>query len=147
MACPYFYPQKRFADKGKHPRLPLGDPYEGLCMADPMRSQRPEESVLRESCNLGYARGKCARFPGGAGPDAIRFSVTGDENGLLKIFYVSEQNHKALQYGTLEYSVKEGKLLSAEINELLHGQVQAYVESYLRRQREPEALAKNPHRR
>lgn len=116
-------------------------------MADPMRSQRPEESVLRESCNLGYARGKCARFPGGAGPDAIRFSVTGDENGLLKIFYVSEQNHKALQYGTLEYSVKEGKLLSAEINELLHGQVQAYVESYLRRQREPEALAKNPHRR
>jgi hypothetical protein len=147
MACPYFYPQERFAEKGKHPRLPLGDPYTGLCMSDPMRSRRPEEAVLRECCNLGYARDKCPRFPKEPGPDAIRFSVTGDQNGLLKIFYVSERNHEAVEHGTFEYSVEEGKLLTAEVNELLHRQVQAYVESYLRRKHQPEELAKNPHRR
>jgi hypothetical protein len=116
-------------------------------MADPMRSWRPEDSVLRESCNLGYAREKCPRFPKGSGPDAIRFSVTGDQDGLLKIFYISEQNHEALEHGTFEYSVVEGKLLTAEVNNLLHKQVQAYVDSYLRRKNQPEEQAKNPHRR
>jgi hypothetical protein len=147
MACPYFYPQAPLEGKGKRPRLPLGDPYTGLCRVDPMRDWRPDEATLRESCNLGYACGRCPRFPKQAGPDAIRFSVTGDQNGVLRIFYVCEQNHSPLEHGTLEYSLGSAAFLKGHSNPLLQKQAQAYVDSYLRRKHQPEQLARNPHRR
>ena len=147
MACPYFYPTERLDEKTKHPRLPLGDPYTGLCRVDPMRDWRPDDATLRHSCNLGYARGRCPRFPKEAGPDATRFSVTGDQDGLLTIFYVSEQGHTPLEHGTLEYSATMGRFLRGHSNRLLQKQAQAYVDSYLLRKRQPEHLAKNPHRR
>ena len=147
MACPYFYPQARSEKKAKQPRLPLGDAYSGLCRVDPMRDWRPDEALLRDCCNLGYARGRCPRFPDEPGPDATRFSVTSDQDGALSVFYVSERNHTAHEHGTLEYSVGAGKFLSDCPNQLLHKQAQAYVESYLRRKHQPEHLAKNPHRR
>jgi hypothetical protein len=146
MACPYFRPQERLADEGKRPRLPLGDPYAGVCRADPGREWRPDENTLRVSCNVGYAA-SCRRFPRGEGPDAIRFSVIGDEAGALRIFYVAERGHTALEHGALEYSSNQGKFLSEHPNQLLNEQAQAYAESYLRRKRDPEDLARNPHRR
>lgn len=147
MACPYFYPQERLDKKAKRPRLPLGDPYTGLCRVDPMRDWRPDEAILRECCNLGYARGKCSRFPQEAGPDAIRFSITGDEDGVLKVFFVTEQGHTAVEHGTLEYSATERKFLQGHPNQLLEKQAQAYADSYLLRKHQPEHEAKNPHRR
>jgi len=147
MACPYFSPQARSEQKAKHPRLPLGDPHTGLCRVDPMRDWRPDEATLRQCCNLGYARLRCPRFPQEPGPDAIRFSITGDQDGVLKVFYVTEQDHSALEHGTLEYSATAGGFLDAHSNQLLQKQAQAYVESYLRRKHQPEELAKNPHRR
>ena len=36
----------------------------------------PDEALLRDCCNLGYARGRWPRFPDEPGPDATRFSVT-----------------------------------------------------------------------
>jgi len=114
---------------------------------DPMRDWRPDEATLRESCNLGYARARCPRFPKEAGPDALRFSVTGDQEGVLRIFHVSEQNHSPLEHGTLEYSEDAGKFLNGHPNQMLQKQAQAYVESYLRRKHQPEHSAKNPHRR
>jgi hypothetical protein len=147
MACPYFFPEKRLEGKTKHPRLPLGDPYNGVCRVDPMREWRPDEARLRESCNVGYARRSCPRFPKEPGMDAIRFSMTSDEDGVLKIFYVCEENHAPGEHGSLEYSAVLAKFVDGHPNQILQQQAQAYVESYLRRKHHPEHAAKNPHRR
>lgn len=146
MACPYFHPQERLAGDGKRPRLPLGDAYSGVCRVDPQREWRPDENTLRVACNVGYAT-SCPRFPKGKGPDALRFSVIGDEAGALRIFYVAERSHAAIEHGALEFSTAQGKFLSGHPNPLLVEQAQAYAESYLRRKREPETPARNPHRR
>lgn len=148
MACPFFYPIERFDDKtwAKRPRLPLGDPYTGFCHADPMKEWMPDQGTLRELCNLGAAR-NCSRFPAEGGPDAVRFSVTSDQNSVLRIMYVHERNHETVDHGVLEYSIATGQFLSgAETPELLRKQARAYAESYQRRKTEPEA-ANNPHRR
>lgn len=149
MACPYFQPLDRFDDKiwRKHPRLPLGDPYTGLCCVDPMRDWAPDGATLRDCCNLGYARKKCSRFPDDSGTDAVRFSVTGDEAGIVRVFYVRERGHEPVEHGTLDYSTATGKFLAGDPNGLLEAQAQAYIGSYVRRKAEPEETARNPHRR
>jgi hypothetical protein len=147
MACPYFYPVERFDEKAwpKHPRLPLGDPYVGLCRADPMRERRPDDAVLRDYCNLGYARGRCPQFPG-SGPDALRFSVVGDRHRLLRIFYVLEKEHATVEHGTLEYSEETREFLVGHSNRIIEQQAGAYAASYVHRKLNPEQ-ARNPHRR
>jgi hypothetical protein len=149
MACPYFYPVERFQDREwpTPPRLPLGDPYHGMCCVNPTRETRPDLETLRQYCNLGYARGNCPRFPKDAAADAVRFMVAGDEDEALKLQYVLEKNHAALEHGPLEYSLGEGRFLVSHANELLRRQAQAYLESYLRRKTEPQSLARHPHRR
>jgi len=147
MACPYFYPGETLAARGKHPRMPLGDPYAGVCRVDPLREWRPDDDTLARACNLGYARKTCPRFPKGSGADAFRFSVAADEDGVLKIFFVCERNHSALEHGTLDFSVSHSKFVNRHTNDLLMRQAEAYIESYLRRKSHPEALARNPHRR
>ena len=69
MPCPYFHPLGQLAWPNA-PRLPLGDAYAGRCESDPGLPADPDPVTLRDCCNLGYARGKCARFPDAAGPDA-----------------------------------------------------------------------------
>ncbi len=149
MACPYFYPQERFDEKTwmKHPRLPLGDPYTGVCCVDPMREWRPDMATVRDLCNQGYARQRCTRFPKDAGPDARRFSVITDDENVLKIFYVSERDHAPLDHGDLEFSTSTEQIVSGPDNAMLKQQAVAYVRSYLRRKHQPEEAAKNPHRR
>jgi hypothetical protein len=147
MACPYFHPQRRFDDKTwtKPPRLPLGDPYYGLCRVDPMRDWSPDEPTLRELCNLGHAR-RCSRFPQGPGADAVRFSVVSDGESSLRLFYVREQDHSTLEHGDIECS-EAGEILSGPDDAMLRGQARAYAASYLRRKSQPEELARNPNRR
>jgi hypothetical protein len=148
MACPYFQPKDRFDDKTwrKHPRLPLGDPYTGLCQVDPMRDWAPDAATLRDCCNLGNARKKCSRFPEDAVADAVRFSVTGDENGVVRIFFVRERGQEPVEHGTLDYSTQSGEFLGGGSSRL-EAQARAYLVSYFRRKSEPEETAKNPHRR
>ncbi len=147
MACPYFWPQQRFEDRRKLPRLPLGDPYSGVCRVDPMRDWRPDEDTLRELCNVGYARSRCPRFPEAPGPDAIRFSAVSDTDGALRIFYVREQDHEPLEHGHIDCSSDAGQVLSGPADQMLREQARAYAGSYLRRKSQPEELARNPHRR
>ncbi len=149
MACPYFYPIERFGDKAwpKPPRLPLGDPYTGLCCVDPLREFRPEEAALRELCNRGYARGRCPRFPPGDGPDMVRFSVTGDRDGVVKIAYVVESNGRPFEQGEIEYLAETRRFRPNLTGGMLERQAQAYAESYLRRKSEPQEGAHHPHRR
>lgn len=149
MACPFFFPIERFADKAwsKPPRLPLGDPYQGVCYVDPMREWRPDEATLRQACNVGYVRQRCSRFPKDAAADAVRFSALSETNGTLNLYYVIEKNYTPLEHGPLEYSILERRFLRSHSSALVLKQAQAYVESYLRRKSEPQDQANNPHRR
>lgn len=149
MACPYFYPIERFSEQAwpKPPRLPLGDPYIGLCCVDPLREYRPDEETLRELCNRGYPRNRCPRFPAGDGPEMVRFSVTGDHEGLLRIYYVTESNGSPMEHGEIEYEVQTRRFRANLAGGMLERQAQAYAESYLRRKTHPEDSARHPHRR
>jgi len=149
MACPYFYPVERFQDREwpTPPRLPLGDPFHGMCAVNPTHETRPDPETERQYCNQGYARGKCPRFPRDAGPDGVRFMVAADAERIVRLQYVVEKDHAPLEDGPLEYSVEEGRFLVSHSNELLRRQAQAYLESFLRRKTDPQIRAHHPHRR
>lgn len=136
MACPYFYPVEARARAGENSTLPLGDSWAGVCRAVPDRPWQPDEAVLRPLCNLGYARGNCARFPAQDGPDAIRFAVSGDDGACIRIYYVVERDHHPFAHGPLEYSRAAGGFATIPEDDNLTRQASAYVESYLRRKSE-----------
>src|SRR5579862_1311387 len=98
MACPYFEPAGRLEDDGwiRRPRMPLGTAFHGFCRAPSAEGHRPQVHTLYESCNLGYARERCAHFPESASADAVRFIVSGDSAGLVRIRYVMEKDHSPM---------------------------------------------------
>ena len=116
--------------------LPLGDAWAGVCRADPERPWRPDEAMLRPLCNLGYARGNCARFPAQDGPDAVRFAVTQDDGSCVRIYLVIERDHCPFSHGLLEYSRELGAFFNPPADQIIERQARAYVESYLRRKSE-----------
>ncbi len=95
-------------------------------MAEAAGEKAHDESL----CNLGYARGRCARFPGDAEADAVRFSLAGDRAGVLSLRFAVERGHLPLAHGTLVFS---GGKVTPEPAPLLRSQAEAYLESYLRR--------------
>jgi len=132
MACPYFYPVARFETStwAIPPRLPLGDPYSGECRASDDAFQ-PEESRVREVCNLGYGRGCCDRFPESATADAVRFHVSKHRGKLIRIQYIFEKDCWPKEHGTLEYA--SAVISEGPDDEVLRRQASAFLESYLRR--------------
>jgi hypothetical protein len=128
MACPYFYPVARFESSpwSVPPRLPLGDAFSGECRA-PGNSAQPDETRIREICNLGYGRERCEQFPTESPADAIRFHVATDAGGLIKIQYVFEKDCWPGEHGVFERSAA---------GEILRRQADAFLESYLRRRNE-----------
>ena len=125
MSCPYFYPTQ---SRGDSALLPLGDWWQGLCHTDPAQPAEPVDAMC---CNLGYARGQCARFPDTAGPDAVRFTIGHDDAAGVRLYYVIERDHHPFAHGPLEYSFQDG--FQAPPHGLLERQAVAYVESYRRR--------------
>jgi len=127
VACPYFYPVERFDDQtwAKPPRLPLGDPCRGTCRARAEESAVPDDATLRDFCNLGYARDRCSRFPADGEADAIRFSVSGETNGVVSLIYIFEKQWSPAKHGSLEYPL--------EAHDALTRQAQVFAESYLSR--------------
>lgn len=117
MACPFFLPLQRF-DAGITARFPLGDPYRGECHAGAL-PHAPGDATLLESCNMGYAAGRCDCFIAGDGPDAVRFAMGRNES----IRYAREKNHFPFDAGEL----------NAPFEGLLGLQAQAFRGSYLRR--------------
>ncbi len=116
--------------------LPLGDVWMGVCRAVADVPWEPPEAMLRQLCNLGYARGNCARFPDDGGPDAVRFTISRDDRASVRIYYVLERDHLPFAHGPLVFSRTGAAFVSPPPGELLRGQAQAYVESYLRRKSE-----------
>jgi hypothetical protein len=129
MSCPYFdpvAPQSRPAGP-ENSMLPLGEVWEGLCRAVPGEPHQPDRTVLQPLCNLGYARGTCARFPAGDGPDAVRFAVSGDDGATVRLYYVIERDHHPFAHGPLD---------AGNPSALLARQADAYLCSYRRRKKE-----------
>jgi len=130
MACPFFLPVRRL-DPGAWvhaPRLPLGDPYWGECLADPAAPREPPEAHQRELCNRGYARFRCAHFPEATDSDAVRFSILRDAGGCIELVYIVEKDHAPVEYGQLIYRVEEDRLEGSQISELLAGQARAFLD-------------------
>jgi hypothetical protein len=134
MACPYFYPVARFETSGwaVPPRLPLGDAFSGECRA-PGDTFQPEETHVRQICNLGNGRGVCEHFPAAEGTDAVRFHVAADSAQLIRIQYVFEQDCWPREHGVFEYSIAAHDLTSGPAGAILRRQASAFLESYLRR--------------
>jgi hypothetical protein len=84
------------------------------------------------NCNLGYARGECARFPAGDGPDAVRFTISSHQSTAIRIYYVMERDHHPFAHGRLEYSPAAAGFVTPPETAALESQARAYVESYLR---------------
>jgi len=116
--------------------LPLGDAWAGLCRAVPSEPYEPDELALRLHCNLGYARGECARFPLDGGPDAVRFAIARDQGACISVGYVVERDHHPFAHGSIEYSRAGQAFVSAPAGEIFGCQARAYVTSYLRRMAE-----------
>lgn len=135
MACPYFYPLQPGARavSPRDPMLPLGDAWAGVCRSVPEWPSDPDERSVRPLCNLGYARGKCPRFPAGDGPDAVRFAISAASASALRISYVVERDHHPFAHGRLDYSTATGQFAERPAGEILERQAQAYAESYRRR--------------
>lgn len=134
MACPHFEPTKQRADAAT--LLPLRDFWFGVCHAG-AGGFEPDERLLGDCCNMGYARGKCARFPQGAGPDAVRFAIARDADQRIVVSFAVERDHHPHSQGSLEFSRTEGKFVAAESDRLIEKQAGAYVASYLRRRPTP----------
>lgn len=114
--------------------LPLGDLWAGVCRAAPGESCAPDADVLWPLCHLGYARGQCPRFPAeDGGADAVRFTIRGGDERVVRLYYVLERDHHPLAHGSLEYSLSRAALANAPANPILCRQAEAYVASYLRR--------------
>ena len=116
--------------------LPLGDWWKGICHAVPGAPEEAGGTWCETTCNLGYARGECVRFPEGPGPDAVRFSISSHEGAAIGIYYVVERDHHPFAQGRLEYSLTANGFVTAPETAILARQAQAYVESYLRRRKE-----------
>ena len=66
----------------------------------------------------------------------MRFSVSRDDGASLRIYYVMERDHHPFAHGPLEYSLAAAAFVNPPLREIAIRQATAYVESYLRRQKE-----------
>jgi hypothetical protein len=125
-------PSRRLEHVGwvRPPRLPLGDPWGGTCHARADDIVEPPDLRQRELCNCGYARTRCDRFPGGEAADAMRFSITGDSGGVIRMVYIVEKDHAPASHGVLEFPAS-GEITG--VSYLLAEQAKAFLRSYLHR--------------
>jgi len=139
MSCPYFDPVAP-QSPGSGPEnamLPLGGVWDGLCRTVPGEPWQPDRATMQALCNLGYARGSCARFPSRDGPDAVRFAIAGDDGATVRLYYVIERDHHPFAHGAFA----QGPLdrldgPAGNSSPLLARQAAAYIQSYRRRKRE-----------
>ena len=112
--------------------MPLGDLWSGVCRATTTGEWLPDPNTLQQLCNFGYAREKCVHVPADA-PDAVRFGISHDRDGLISIYWVVEKDHLPVAHGLLEYFRAASAFRTAHPDACVAQQAQAYVDSYLRR--------------
>lgn len=122
VACPFFKPLRPL--EWSSGRAPLGAIFEGEC-----ERRGTAEARL---CNFGYARGLCAEFPAASAADAVRFSVSGNAGGIVKLVWILEKDHAPVDHGFLEYA-ESTRAFAVEPAGVLAVQARVFVENYLRR--------------
>jgi hypothetical protein len=138
MACPYFEAvrPRTQTDHSRSAMLPLGDMWDGACRAAGGQPWQPDDSTLLNFCNMGYARGCCNRFPSGDGADAARFTIAGDDEERIRLYYVLERDHHPFAHGPMEFSRMAHAFVGQAVSETVERLGRAYVESYLWRKAE-----------
>ena len=134
MACPYFYPvEARATEAPPCSRWATGGRASATqCPTLPPPRPEPRDTVCDTLCNLGYARGDCARFPAGDGPDAARFTISGDHGAVVRISM--SWSATTIRLPTARWSIPPPLPIFATPPEGDAGAPgAAYVESYLRR--------------
>jgi hypothetical protein len=130
MACPFFVPREILNDGSwPHPsRLPLGAGWRGdCCAAESVLS--PQDSQLREFCNLGYAT-RCPQLPIERDWDAVRFSIARASDEQILLSYACELAHAPIEHGTLTFSLKTETWLNAHADARVCRLAVAYVQTY-----------------
>jgi hypothetical protein len=74
----------------------------------------------------------CPEFPDTSAADAVRFSVSGNADGIVKIVWILEKDHAPVDHGFLEYT-KSTAAFAVEPAGTLAVQARIFVENYLRR--------------
>lgn len=115
--------------------MPLGDAWSGVCRAAPSADWHPDAATQQQLCNFGYVRERCPRCPAAAA-DAVRFSISYDREDLIRIYWVMEKDHSPFAHGPLEYSRAQAAFLTAHPDSRIAQQAHAYIDSYLRRNRD-----------
>jgi hypothetical protein len=122
MACPFFTPLQLIEWGG---RAPLGGMFNGSCSL----GGAADEPRL---CNFGYARSLCDHFPADSHADAVRFSVSGMADGILRIVWILEKDHAPVDHGSLEYRESAHDFIQPPTGPMA-SQARIFVEAYLRR--------------
>lgn len=120
MACPLFVPAS--------PLTGFTDLYGGECAAAagaPIPVVIPD-AVLRQCCNLGYARDSCRRAAL-SDADAFRFLIKANHDGIVDVAWSSERNHHPVAVGILTVDCKTGTTQSGP----LESQARACAAAYL----------------
>jgi hypothetical protein len=118
LACPYFIPSQPHSRElwpHRH-RLPLGDGFEGRCLARPAEA-RCEDETLRLHCNLGYADlgyaevgdAACVYLPADRALDAVRFKLRSESSAALRVQFACERAHRPALCGELRYDRAAGR--------------------------------------
>jgi hypothetical protein len=148
MSCPYFFPTERLTQAlWPHPaRLPLGDGWRGRCTAAANNNAEPAEDVMRDCCNLGYAK-SCMNLPAGREADAVRFGVKRRsaaqpqhaKSGLagdpaqIAVFYVCERDYLPVAHGTLCFDSTQNQWTSPHPDPCIQRMAECYLAPYLAR--------------
>ncbi len=112
--------------------MPLGDFWRGVCRSEDAPFA-PDDSTLRDLCNMGYARQTCPRCKDASAGDAVRFLVGSDQNGLIRIDYAIERDHHPQAQGAFQFRRSSADFAGAVADTIIEKQALAYVKSYLRR--------------
>jgi hypothetical protein len=101
MPCPFFLPDQPLPREGWfEPRMPLGRAYSGICCAG--ERWTPPLDRQRESCNSGYVRGHCDRFPAHSTADAVRFSIPLTGEPSRHVIWIRECDGFPVEHGTVD---------------------------------------------
>jgi hypothetical protein len=132
VACPYFYPEQRHeAELWMHRgRLPLGDGFQGKCMAPGCGERTPSDEELKDFCNLGYASG-CGHIPQEREADAVHFAAC--DGKLVQVKFVTVREHAAARHGVLEFDAELRRWKGEDSDPTLQRMADVYVEGWLRR--------------
>ena len=135
VACPFFYPaQKIHSIAWNFPsRLPLGAGHCGKCHAGAEQIS-PNDSELRDFCNLGYASG-CARLPTERRADCLRFVIAKDKTDRIVLNYIFERDHAPVEHGRIEYDCESRTWPTALSDKCAQRQAECYLAVYLERRR------------